>query len=133
MTTTTLAAYGRRIVEQARRLGIHPNTIQRWRIWDDCWGVSPAISRVCGTFRERRKGFPTQLPLALLLPIVGCASDPDDLIIDPFSGSGTTGEVAIKLFAALPRYREISPVRKAFTAAPYRHEAVERECQQLGT
>jgi site-specific DNA-methyltransferase (adenine-specific) len=55
------------------------------------------ISRVCGTFRERMEGFPTQLPVALLKRVVECASDPGDLIIDPFSGSGTTGEVAIQL------------------------------------
>jgi site-specific DNA-methyltransferase (adenine-specific) len=81
------------------------------RIWDDlwgvnpeiswidseCWGVDPPIPRVCGTFKERLKWAPTQLPIKLLLPIVGCSSDPGDLILDPFSGSGTTGVAAIKL------------------------------------
>ncbi len=41
--------------------------------------------------------FPTQLPLALLRPIVACASDPGDLVVDPFSGSGTTGHACIEL------------------------------------
>jgi excisionase family DNA binding protein len=27
---TTLTEYGRRLTEQARRLDVHPNTIQRW-------------------------------------------------------------------------------------------------------
>jgi site-specific DNA-methyltransferase (adenine-specific) len=67
------------------------------RIWDDAWGIDPPIPRVCGTFEERIKGFPTQLPLKLLLPIVGCASNPGDLVIDPFSGSATTGEACIRL------------------------------------
>ena len=70
--------------------------------WDDVWGVtrkdgSGAIPRVCGTHNERVPGFPTQLPLALLRPIIGCASNPGDLIIDPFCGSATTGVAAAEL------------------------------------
>lgn len=65
------------------------------KIWDDVWGINPPIPRVAGTFGERIEGFPTQLPLALLAPIVGCASDPGDLVIDPFSGSATTGAACV--------------------------------------
>lgn len=57
------------------------------KIWDDVW----QIPRLVGTSTERIDGFPTQLPLALLRPIVGCASDPGDRVLDPFNGSGTTG------------------------------------------
>jgi DNA modification methylase len=32
-----------------------------------------------------------------MLPIVGCASEPDDMVIDPFSGSATTGEACLRL------------------------------------
>ncbi len=39
---------------------------------------------------SERFGYPTQEPLALLERIVACASDPGDLVIDPFCGSGTT-------------------------------------------
>jgi site-specific DNA-methyltransferase (adenine-specific) len=63
----------------------------------DFWGVDPKIPRVCGTFKKRMGGFPTQLPIGLLLPIIGSSSNPGDLIIDPFSGSGTTGEAALQL------------------------------------
>jgi site-specific DNA-methyltransferase (adenine-specific) len=38
---------------------------------------------------------PTQKPLTLLDRIVRCASRPGDLVIDPFSGSGTTGVAAV--------------------------------------
>jgi DNA modification methylase len=62
------------------------------KIWDDVW----QIPRLFGTARERIPDFPTQLPLALLRPIVGCASDPGDLVIDPFSGSATTGVAAVE-------------------------------------
>lgn len=54
------------------------------------------ISRVCGTFRERLDEFPTQLPLELLRRVVRTASDPGDLVLDPFSGSATTGVAAIE-------------------------------------
>jgi len=54
------------------------------------------IPRVCGTYGERMKDFPTQLPLELLRLIVGCASDVGDWIIDPFSGSGTTGVACLE-------------------------------------
>jgi len=67
------------------------------KVWDDVWGINPAIPRVCGTFRERIPEFPTQLPLQLLRAVIGCASDPGDLVLDPFSGSGTTAHAAAEL------------------------------------
>jgi site-specific DNA-methyltransferase (adenine-specific) len=54
------------------------------------------ISRVCGTFRQRLPEFPTQLPLALLRRIVRTASDPGDLVVDPFSGWATTGVACVE-------------------------------------
>ncbi len=67
------------------------------KIWDDVWGVKPPIPRLTGTCAERMPLFPTQLPLALLRPIVACASNPGELVVDPFSGSGTTGHACIEL------------------------------------
>lgn len=62
------------------------------KIWDDVW----VIPRLVGTAKERLPDFPTQLPLELLTPIVGCASDPGDLILDPFSGSASCGVTAVR-------------------------------------
>jgi len=62
------------------------------KIWDDVW----QISRLTGTCSERIPDFPTQLPLALVEPIVLCASMPGDLVVDPFNGSGTTGVAAVR-------------------------------------
>jgi site-specific DNA-methyltransferase (adenine-specific) len=62
------------------------------KTWDDVW----QIPRLTGTCAERIPTFPTQLPLAILRPIVGCASDPGDLVLDPFCGSGTTGVACIE-------------------------------------
>jgi len=42
-------------------------------------------------------GFPTQKPEALLERIINASSEPGDLILDAFAGSGTTGAVAEKL------------------------------------
>jgi site-specific DNA-methyltransferase (adenine-specific) len=55
------------------------------------------ISRVCGTFGERLKEFPTQLPVELLRRVVTTATDPGDLVVDPFSGSATTGVACLEL------------------------------------
>jgi site-specific DNA-methyltransferase (adenine-specific) len=64
------------------------------KIWDDVWGINPPIHRLSGTCKERIPDLPTQLPLALLLPIVGCASEPGDLVVDPFCGGATSGVAA---------------------------------------
>lgn len=63
------------------------------KIWDDVW----TIPRLVGNAEERIPDFPTQLPLELVRAIVGCASDPGDLVLDPFSGSGSTGAACIEL------------------------------------
>lgn len=62
------------------------------KLWDDVW----QIPRLTGTCAERIPDFPTQLPLALVEPIVLCASMPGDLVVDPFNGSGTTGVASIR-------------------------------------
>lgn len=62
------------------------------KILDDVW----PISRVCGTFKERVEGVPTQLPLELVTRIVRGITRPGDLVVDPFTGSGTTGVVCVQ-------------------------------------
>ena len=61
------------------------------KLWDNVW----CIPRLVENSQERLPDFPTQLPLALVRPIVLCASNPGDLVIDPFCGSGTTGVASI--------------------------------------
>lgn len=46
---------------------------------------------------EGRKAHPTQKPEALLHRIILACSNPGDLILDPFFGTGTTGAVAKRL------------------------------------
>src|SRR6266576_704959 len=80
------------------------------------------------TGEERLKGVdgkklhPTQKPAALLARVILSSSRPDDLLLDPFSGTGTTGAVA-----KLLRRRFIGFEREEAyaTAAPRRIAAVE--------
>jgi SAM-dependent methyltransferase len=61
---------------------------------DDVWFEFP---RVCGTYKERQGWHGCQMPEALLMRIVRASSNPGDLVLDPFSGSGTTLVAAARL------------------------------------
>lgn len=55
-----------------------------------------------GVFRHNkndlnRTGHPTQKPESLMSELVSLFSDPDELILDPYAGSGTTGVAAVRL------------------------------------
>jgi len=69
---------------------------------DDVQMRSDWLFPLC-TGEERLKGkdgkklHPTQKPEALLARVLLAASRPDDLVLDPFCGSGTTGAVARRL------------------------------------
>ena len=54
---------------------------------DDVW----VESRIAGTFRERATWSPNQIPEPIMERIVLSSSWEDDLVIDPFLGTGTTG------------------------------------------
>ncbi len=54
-------------------------------------------ARVAGTFKEREGFHGCQMPEQLLGRIIRCCSNPDELVLDPFCGSGTTPAVAKKL------------------------------------
>ncbi len=47
--------------------------------------------------RDGKKLHPTQKPEALLARVILSSSRPDDLVLDPFCGTGTTGAVAKRL------------------------------------
>lgn len=54
-------------------------------------------------------GHPSQKPVALMEILVRCLSAPDDLVLDPFMGSGTTGVACMNLgrtFIGIERERE---------------------------
>lgn len=55
------------------------------------------VPRVAGTFKEREGFHGCQMPEQLLARIIRSTSKPQDLVLDPFGGSGTTLCVAKKL------------------------------------
>jgi DNA modification methylase len=80
-------------VPSARQLVYHDKRANpEGRVPSNVW----TIPRVCGTFKERLADFPTQLPLELVRRVVRTASDPGDLVVDPFSGSATTGVACVE-------------------------------------
>ena len=57
---------------------------------DDTW----FFNRICGTYKEREKHSPNQLPVALMERVVLVSSDKDDIVVDPFGGTFTTAVAA---------------------------------------
>jgi site-specific DNA-methyltransferase (adenine-specific) len=64
-----------------------------FRSTDDTW----YFSRVAGTFKERQGFHGCQMPEQLLGRIIRGCSNPMEIVMDPFGGSGTTFAVAKKL------------------------------------
>lgn len=107
------------------------------RLPNDVWALLPQkaeglfgpegdvwfVPRVCGTFKER-VDHPCQMPLAVLDRIVRVSSNPGDLVLDPFVGSGTTLVSAKRLgrryagFELSPNYAAIARARLAAVSAP---------------
>jgi site-specific DNA-methyltransferase (adenine-specific) len=82
-------------IESARQAVYHDKRANpAGKIMNDVWFDIP---RLAGTHGERIGGFPTQLPVKLLRRIVECSSNPGGLVLDPFCGSGTTGEACVNL------------------------------------
>jgi site-specific DNA-methyltransferase (adenine-specific) len=81
------------------------------RLPDDTWILRPQdvpdgftsdqdtwfVSRVCGTFKERAGWHGCQMPEQLLGRIIRACSNEGDVVLDPFTGSGTTLVTAKKL------------------------------------
>src|SRR5207237_7229270 len=81
------------------------------RLPDDTWILRPQdlpdgfqpegdtwyFSRVAGTFKERAGWHGCQMPEQLLGRIIRICSEKGEIVLDPFTGSGTTLAVAKKL------------------------------------
>jgi len=52
---------------------------------------------IVGTNSKEKTGYPTQKPLAIIERILNASSNPGDLVLDFFAGSGTTGAACLKL------------------------------------
>ena len=58
-------------------------------VWTDVDRINPV--------GKERLGYPTQKPVALLERILAASSNPDDVVLDPFCGCGTTIHAAQKM------------------------------------
>ncbi len=98
LAASTLATWGtnkqRAVIEKDGRRARSSTTEEASKgvPMGDVWeiGVLAPISR-------ERTGYPTQKPEALLERLVLALSDPGDLVLDPYAGSGTTLAVAARL------------------------------------
>lgn len=66
--------------------------VYRWSEMRDVWDIPYINSQA-----KERLGYPTQKPEALIERIIKASSNPGDIVMDLFGGSGTTAAVAEKL------------------------------------
>ncbi len=58
----------------------------------DCWWHT-----IVPTNSKRRTGYPTQKPIGIINRMIEISSEQDDIVLDFFAGSGTTGESCLEL------------------------------------
>jgi site-specific DNA-methyltransferase (adenine-specific) len=71
---------------------VTPEKVALGKLPTDAWW--PTIVSPTG---KEKTGYPTQKPLGVPKRIIRASSRPDDLVLDYFAGSGTTGEAARQL------------------------------------
>jgi adenine-specific DNA-methyltransferase len=92
---------------KVNRLGKNPS---------DVWQIMKVTSGFQRASKERT-AHPAQFPLALVERIIRASSNPGDLVLDPFMGSGSVAEAAVRLgrqvigFEIEPKYLEIASRR----------------------
>ena len=71
---------------------VGPEKAARGKTPTDVWWHT-----IVPTAGSEKTGYPTQKPLGILRRILAVHSEPDDLVLDFFAGSGTTGAAALEL------------------------------------
>jgi site-specific DNA-methyltransferase (adenine-specific) len=95
-------------------------------------GGTAAIWRHRAVMGDQRPQHPTPKPVGLMLELVELFTDPDDLVLDPFCGSGTTGIACARLgrrFIGIeqkPEWAELSRERIRAEAAGSNYAARSR-------
>ena len=77
---------------------------------------------------KERNGYPTQKPEKLLERLIAAASNPDDIVMDPFCGSGTTLVAAEKLgrrWVGIDIENEVRPLVLKSLAKTIKQSAIE--------
>lgn len=65
--------------------------ISEGQVPTDVWNMS-----IVGTASKERTGYPTQKPIKLIKRMIIASTNPGDLVLDSFAGSGSTGDAAIQ-------------------------------------
>jgi site-specific DNA-methyltransferase (adenine-specific) len=71
---------------------VGPEKVARGKLPTDTWWHT-----IVPTTGVERTGYPTQKPLGVLRRIIRASSNPGDVVLDFFAGSGTTGVAAREL------------------------------------
>jgi site-specific DNA-methyltransferase (adenine-specific) len=79
-----------RIPYLAPELQKDPVRASAGKVPTDVWWMS-----IVGTASKERLGYPNQKPVKLVKRALVASSNPGDLVMDPFMGSGTTGDAAL--------------------------------------
>lgn len=115
--------------EDGRIVLSSPGAVPRYKVWlEDCPGkavgdVWDDISPLRG--HAEYLGYPTQKPVALLERVILASSNPGDVVLDPFCGTGTTLHAAQKLGR---RWSGIDKETLALSVAFRRMRAAFPEC-----
>ena len=100
-----------RVPSERQRVYEDKRANPKGKLPDNTWILSPSqvpdafrraesvwhVPRVAGTFKQRANITTNQMPEQILARIMYYSTKEGDLVVDPFSGSGTTGAVAKKL------------------------------------
>jgi site-specific DNA-methyltransferase (adenine-specific) len=112
---------------------VGPEKAEKGKLPTDTWWYT-----IVGTNSKERNGYPTQKPLGVINRIVRASSNPGDVVMDFFAGSGTVGEsclqnnrqfilvddnpqaieVMMKRFSAYPAIEWVNPPPKAAYSPP---------------
>ena len=71
---------------------VGPEKAAKGKLPTDVWWHT-----IVPTSGAEKTGYPTQKPVALAQRIIAASSNPGDLVLDPFAGSGTVGDAAATL------------------------------------
>jgi site-specific DNA-methyltransferase (adenine-specific) len=71
---------------------VGPEKAAKGKLPTDTWWHT-----IVGTNSKEKTGYPTQKPLGILNRIISASTNPNDLVLDFFAGSGTTGASCLML------------------------------------
>jgi len=71
---------------------VGPQKAAKGKLPTDTWWHT-----IVGTNSKEKTGYPTQKPLGILNRIISASTNPNDLVLDFFAGSGTTGASCLEL------------------------------------